>query len=120
MSKIEMKLIFDTEKNPVINILEFNDQIVKYLQAIIDYKEKQDPMEFINKNKPEQFLHHAGGILLLKRFIYWFSAINLIISSSKSANIIAFDTLLRKFTFAVIKKEDEKKKNKSDDYDDEN
>lgn len=108
MSKIELKVIFDDEKNPIQNILEFNEQIIEFLQGMIDYKSKESSMDFTD---PKKALYHMGNLMLWNKLMRWYATISLSLSCGEQDELIELDVLLKEYAQRTIQKIEEKKTN---------
>jgi hypothetical protein len=106
MSKIEFKVTYDNDENPIKSILNFNRQIMEFIKAIIDFKQRQSPEEVL-KQGPKQLLFHMGSLLVLEMFLKWFATMSLVIASGKQNKIQELDKYLKNFAEVLIEEIEE-------------
>lgn len=113
MSKVEMKVIYDNEINPITNILQFNYQIVFFLEGMLEYR--QNKLENMSKDAQDmqnistkQMMYSIGEVELLSKYRKWLVVMQLVISSANVKKMITLDAFLDTLAKNIIA-EDEKK-----------
>lgn len=107
MSKIELKVIFNDEINPVQNILEFNNQIIEFLKSIVEFKNKEELTDVFAD--PQKALYHIGLIMICTKLMKWYSVMGLAFASGEQDTMMELDILLKGFAQKITQKEEIKK-----------